>query len=587
MISVNIDGKEVQVPEDSSILKAAEKAGIWIPTMCYSELFEPYGVCRLCSVEVIRGRRSRVVTACNYPVREGLTVLTNSEKIQWIRKMIMEMMLSRWPNVGVVKDMATRLGVTKPRFESLEKDEDPNACILCGMCVNACKELVKAEVLGFAYRGIKREVVLPFDKKSAECIVCGACAHVCPTGHVKMIIEDYRGKKPEFTLGAKTAIYVPSMQAVPRVPVIDTESCIHFKTDGCETCSKVCEPQAINYKMEDEIIEFEVGQILVATGFDIFDATPMAQYGYGRYDNVYSSLEFEYLLNSTGPTGGKILLKNGKEPRAVGIIHCIGSRDTNHHPYCSRVCCMYALKFAHLIHDRTRAAIYQFYIDMRAFGKGYEEFYSRLLNEGITMIRGKAAEVVEASKSKEDEGKLLIRCEDTLIGKFREIPVDMVILCNAIEPRKDSDTVKKLFSMSKSPDGFFLERHPKLDPTSTMTDGILIAGCAQGPKDIPDTVAQASSAAARILSLIAKGEVEIDPICATVQEEFCSGCKICNNLCPYSAIEFLIDKNISHVNEVLCKGCGTCVAACPSGAMTGSGFTDKQIYAELEGLLEI
>jgi heterodisulfide reductase subunit A len=243
------------------------------------------------------------------------------------------------------------------------------------------------------------------------------------------------------------------------------------------------------------------------------------------------------------------------------------------------------LKFAHLVHDRTDAAIYQFYIDMRAFGKGYEEFYSRLLDEGITMIRGKAAEVVEGCWSDNGERMLMVRCEDTLIGKFREIPVDMLILCNAIEPRKDVDQVRKLFSISKSPDGFFLERHPKLDPTSTTTDGVFIAGCAQGPKDIPDTVAQASSAAARILSLIAKGEVEIDPVRAMVQEEYCSGCKICNNLCPYNAIEFLEEKKVSHVNEALCKGCGTCVAACPSSAMTGHGFTDAQILAELQGLM--
>jgi heterodisulfide reductase subunit A len=585
MVTLKIDGKEVQVPEDTSILKAAEKAGIWIPTLCHSELFEPYGVCRLCIVEVVRGKRSRVVTACNYPVREGVTVLTNSPKIQWLRKTIVELMVSRWPNVKVVKELAQQLGVEKPRLVSLEKDEAEDACILCGKCVNVCREVVHAEALGFAYRGIKREVVLPFNVQAERCIVCGACATVCPTGHVKMVVEDYRGKKPEFSLGPRTAIYVPTLQAVPRVPVIDTESCIHFKTGGCDTCAKVCEPHAINYDMQEETVEIDVGQILVATGFDIFDAGGMAQYGHGRLDNVYSSLEFEMLLNSTGPTGGKILMKNGKEPRAVGIIHCIGSRDTNHHPYCSRVCCMYALKFAHLVHDRTDAAIYQFYIDMRAFGKGYEEFYSRLLDEGITMIRGKAAEIVEGQWTDSNERTLLIRCEDTLIGKFREIPVDMVVLCNAIEPRKDADRVRKLFSISKSPDGFFLERHPKLDPTSTTTDGVYIAGCAQGPKDIPDSVAQASSAAARILSLISKGEVEIDPVRAMVQEEYCSGCRICNGLCPYGAIEFLEDKKVSHVNEALCKGCGTCVAACPSSAMTGHGFTDHQILAELEGIL--
>jgi heterodisulfide reductase subunit A len=585
MVSIRIDGRDVQIPEDTSILKAAEKAGVWIPTMCHCELFEPYGVCRLCIVEVVRGNRSRVVTSCNYPVREGISVLTTSPKIQWLRKTIVELMVSRWPNVKVVKELAVQLGVEKPRFVSLEKDEAEDACILCGKCVNICRDVVQAEALGFAYRGIQREVVLPFDVRAERCIVCGACASVCPTGHVKMMLEDYKGRKPEFTLGPKTAIYVPTLQAVPRVPVIDTNSCIHFKTGGCEVCSTVCEPHAIDYEMKDEIQEIEVGQILVATGFDIFDATPMAQYGYGTLDNVYSSLEFEHILNSTGPTGGKILMKNGKEPRSVGIIHCIGSRDINHHPYCSRVCCMYALKFAHLVHDRTSAAIYQFYIDMRAFGKGYEEFYSRLLDEGITMIRGKAAEVVEGFWTDNDERTLLIRCEDTLIGKFREIPVDMVILCNAIEPRKDADQVRKLFSISKSPDGFFLERHPKLDPTSTTTDGVYIAGCAQGPKDIPDSVAQASCAAARILSLVSKGEVEIDPVRAMVQEEYCSGCRICNGLCPYGAIEFLEEKKVSHVNEALCKGCGTCVAACPSSAMTGQGFTDAQILAELDGIL--
>jgi heterodisulfide reductase subunit A len=585
MVTITIDGRPVEVMDDTTILKAAEKAGIWIPTMCHSDYFEPYGVCRLCSVEVVRGKRSRFVTACNFPVRAGMTIHTNSAKVKWIRKLIMELMLSRWPNVKIVKEMAEQLGIGPPRFVSLERDEAENACILCGMCVNMCNEVVKAGVLGFANTGIKREVVLPFNERSDQCIVCGACAHVCPTGHIRMVVEEYRGKKPEFTLGPKTAIYVPTLQAVPRVPVIDAETCIHFKTGACETCAKVCEPNAINYQMQDETVEIDVGQILISTGFDLFDASAMAQYGYGRLDNVYSSLEFEAILNSTGPTGGKVLMKNGKEPRAVAIIHCIGSRDTNHHPYCSRVCCMYALKFAHLVRDRTDAAIYQFYIDMRAFGKGYEEFYNRLLDEGITMIRGKAAEVVEGSWITNGDPSLKVRCEDTLIGKFREIPVDMVILCNAIEPRKDSDVVRRLFSVSKSPDGFFLERHPKLDPTSTTTDGVYIAGCAQGPKDIPDTVAQAGSAAARILSLISKGEVEIEPVRAMVQEEYCSGCKICNGLCPYGAIEFLNEKKVSHVNEALCKGCGTCVAACPSSAMTGHGFTDQQILAELTGLM--
>ncbi len=589
MINVNIDGKEIQIAEETTIVKAAESAGIWIPTMCYSELFEPYGVCRLCSVEVVRGKRSRIVTACNYPLREnGTKVITNSPQIQGIRKMIMELMLSRWPNVPVVKDMAATIGVKESRIECLERDEDPYACILCGKCVNICRDVVKANVLAFENRGIKREVTLPFDEQSEACIVCGACAMVCPTGHIKIkSLEKERGALQDWYLGPKTAINIPTLQAVPRVPIIDEQSCIKMQTGGCGICSTYCEPEAINYDVKDEEIDIEVGQILITTGYQTIDLKQMPQYGYGRIDNVYSSLEFEHMLNSTGPTGGTILCKDGSVPRAVGIIHCIGSRDENFHKYCSRVCCMYALKFAHLVKDRTPAEVYQFYIDMRAFGKGYEEFYKRLLDEGVNMIRGKVAEVTEGYVTNGDKPFLMVKCEDTLIGKFREIPVDMVILCPAIEPQFDASNIKKIFSISQSPDKFFLERHPKLDPISTMTDGVFIAGCAQGPKDIPDSVAQASAAAARILSLISLGEVAVDPIKAEVVDEYCSGCRMCNTLCPYSAISFDEGKKVSFINDMLCKGCGTCVSACPSSAITGKGFTDKQILAELEGILSV
>jgi heterodisulfide reductase subunit A len=353
----------------------------------------------------------------------------------------------------------------------------------------------------------------------------------------------------------------------------------------CHECQRVCEPNAVDYGMKDETIEVDVGQIIVATGYELFDASKWVPFGYGRLKNVLNPLEFERMLSSTGRTGGKILLENGKEPRAVGIIHCVGSRDDNFNRHCSRVCCMYALKFAHLVKDRTDAEVYQFYIDMRAFGKGYEEFYKRILDEGVNVIRGKVAEVVEREATDGDKF-LAIKCEDTLIGKFREIPVDMVILCNAMQPSKSTDRVAKVLSLSKSPSGFLLERHPKLDPFSTVSDGIYIAGCVQGPKDIPDTVAQAGGAAARALSIISKGEVELDPVRASIDEKYCSGCRICNNLCPYGAIDFIEEKKVSWVNDALCKGCGTCVAACPAGAITGKGFSDTQIYAELEGILE-
>jgi heterodisulfide reductase subunit A len=584
MIRLKIDGIETQAEAGTAVLKVAQKVGIEIPTLCFYEGIEAYAACRVCSVEMVRGRRRRLVTACNYPVSEGIEIFTDNERVRRTRRMVLELLLARCSEVPVIKEMAAKYGVEKSRFGYDPKEK----CILCGLCVRMCSEIVKANVLSFAYSGVDRKVVTPLEKEMATdvCIACGACAHVCPTGAVT--IEDLskrKGEVPEFFLGPTTAISIPFQQAVPKVPYIDPESCIKMQTGGCGTCAQVCEPLAINYDMKDEVVELDVGQILITTGYQVFDAGRMAQYGYGKLDNVFSSLEFEQMLNSTGPTGGRVLMKNGREPRAIAILHCVGSRDARHHKYCSRVCCMYALKFAHLVKDRAAAEVYQFYIDMRAFGKGYEEFYSRVLDEGVNVIRGKAAEIVEATWGNDREGHLLVRCEDTLIGKFREIPVDMVVLCAALEPNADADKTANIFSLQRSPDGFYLERHPKLDPMGTVTDGVYIAGCCQGPKDIPDTVAQSAGAAARILALISKGEVFLDPIRASIDETLCGGCKVCNNLCPYTAITFDDVKKVSVANETLCKGCGTCVAACPAGAITGSGFTDEQIFAEIEGIL--
>ncbi len=353
----------------------------------------------------------------------------------------------------------------------------------------------------------------------------------------------------------------------------------------CRLCSTVCEPKAINYEMKDKIEEIVVGAIILATGFKTFDPRRAPYTGYGRYDNVLTALEFERMVNSAGPTGGKILLKNGKEPKSIGIIHCVGSRDKRFNPYCSRVCCMYSLKFAHLVKERTKAEVYNFYIDLRAFGKGYEEFYNRVLSEGARLIRGNIGEVTDVALSPEEEGKLIIRVEDTLAGVVRRIPVDMVILATGLEPQADAEEVRRKFSISCSKEGWFLERHPKLAPVSTFTDGVFIAGTCQGPKDIPDAVAQAGAAAAEALALIDRGFVELEPNTAFIQEELCSGCKTCIPLCPFNAISFTSEKGIAVINEALCKGCGTCVAACPSGAAQQHLFTDEQIYEEIEGVL--
>jgi len=269
----------------------------------------------------------------------------------------------------------------------------------------------------------------------------------------------------------------------------------------------------------------------------------------------------------------------------VAIIHCVGSRDKNYCEYCSRVCCMYALKYSHLIKEMTEADVYQLYIDMRCYGKGFEEFYQRVSDEGVNFIRGKVAQVTDQAVSDEEKGKLVVVTEDTLLGRMVRIPVDMVILCPAMIPRADAGEMARRLILSRGADGFFLEKHPKLEPVATVNDGVFVVGCAQGPKDIPDTVAQASAGAAEALSLIDRGTVEIEAATAVVDEDACSGCKVCLALCPYNAITFDEEKKVAEISDILCKGCGVCVAACPAAAIIGRHFTDKQIFAEIEGLL--
>jgi heterodisulfide reductase subunit A len=354
----------------------------------------------------------------------------------------------------------------------------------------------------------------------------------------------------------------------------------------CMLCEKACEANAINHGITEQNLEVEIGSIIVATGFQQFDPEVMYTYGYNRFDDVMTGLEFERLSNASGPTNGVVVKKNGEKPKSIAILHCVGSRDENYHKYCSRVCCMYSLKYAHLLREKLPDAdIYQLYIDMRCPGSGYEEFYLRLQEEGVNFIRGRAAEITNTAETPEEKDKLIVLCEDTLVRRKRRLPVDMVIMSCALEPSEGSAQIGKVLSISKKADGFFLEKHPKLDPVSTMTDGIFIVGCCQGPKDIPDTVAQASAAAARALAMISKNKVEIEAATSEIVEELCSGCRICNALCPYSAITFNEQKGVSEINQVLCKGCGVCVSACPSDAIKGNHFTTKQLLAEIEGVL--
>ena len=411
------------------------------------------------------------------------------------------------------------------------------------------------------------------------CTGCGICEEKCPRKVKDEIFE--------VGMGVRKAIYRPFPQAVPKYPVLDPANCTYFEKGKCKLCQILCPTGAIDFEQKDELIQINVGNIILATGYDLFDSRRIPQYGYGHLDNVYTGLEFERMVNASGPTGGKVVLRDGVTvPKSVAIVHCVGSRDKNYNEYCSKVCCMYSLKFSHLLLERLPGVeVYQFYIDMRTPGKGYEEFYHRLLEEGTNFIRGKVAEVTDAARYPGEEGKLIVQAEDTLIGKQRRIPVDMVILSAGLEARKDSKQVSQLFKMGCDFSGFFTERHPKLDPVATMTEGIYVAGACQGPKDIPEAVVQGAAASARVAGLISLGTVMMEPVRASIKEEECCGCRLCNTMCPYNAIVFHEDTKKSEVITAMCQGCGTCVATCPSAAITGAHFTNDQIFSEVEGIL--
>jgi heterodisulfide reductase subunit A2 len=410
------------------------------------------------------------------------------------------------------------------------------------------------------------------------CTGCGICWEKCPKKVIDEVFEE--------GIGYRTAVYTPFPQAVPKYPVIDAETCIYFQNGKCRACEKLCPTGAIKFDQEEEILLLDVGNIIIATGFETFDARRIPEYGYGRLANVFTSVEFERMCNAAGPTEGEIVLRDGvTKPESVGIVHCVGSRDRNYNNYCSVICCMSSLKFAHLVKERTGAEVYNFYIDMRTAYKDYDEFYQRVMEEGVLFVRGRVAEITDATRNPGEEGKLVIQVEDTLAGRQRRIPVDMAVLAVGLQPRSDTKELTKKFGISCSAAGWITEKHPKLDPVATMTEGIFIAGAVQGPKDIPTSVAQGAAAAARVLSRISMGEISLEPVRATVDEAKCSGCRICNNLCPFNAIIFHEDRMVTEINHALCQGCGTCVAACPAGAISGTGFSNEQIMAQIDGLL--
>jgi len=345
----------------------------------------------------------------------------------------------------------------------------------------------------------------------------------------------------------------------------------------CLECVGVCDRGAIDHNMLETLETVEVGTIVIATGFKDFDPSVGPEFGYGIYPNIITAMEFERMINPSGPTNGVVLLQNGEAPESVAIIHCVGSRDENYHDYCSRACCMYSLKIAQLVKDYLKAEVFEIYRDMRTFGKDYEEFFNRTRKKGVHFYHGRLDGIEEKN------GKLNVFWNENFYNQPDTVSVDMVILAAGFEPQEDAATVAGKFGISRSADGFFLEKHPKLGPVETAVDGVFLAGACQAPKDIPDSVAQAGGAAAVALSLMDQGKIGLDPSIAVVNQTQCGGCGLCVEACPYGSIRLV---KSAEVNPFLCKGCGTCTAVCPSKAVSLLHFNDRQLVAEVIGSLE-
>jgi len=421
---------------------------------------------------------------------------------------------------------------------------------------------------------------------ATKCTGCGECTTKCPSK-----------KNPnEFNMGLdnRPAIYIPFAQAVPKLATIDPDDCIYMKTGKCGLCSKVCTAGAINYEQKEEFIEREYGAIVVATGYNQIKPTKFEEYGYNNCPDVVTSLEFERLMNAAGPTKGHLeRLSDGKAPKELVFIQCVGSRcsDDRGKPYCSKICCMYTAKHAMLIRDKypdTNVTV--FYIDVRTPGKNFDEFYRRAVEQyGVNYIKGQVGKVIP-----QPDGSLLVQGSDLIDNKQILKKADMVVLATAIEPNPDVRKIATMLTASIDTNNFLTEAHAKLRPVESPTAGIFLSGVCQGPKDIPETVAQAGAAAVKAIGLLAKDKLTTNPCTAKSDELLCNGCSTCANVCPYGAISYE-DKQVNDhgiretrrvavVNTALCQGCGACTVACPSGAMDLQGFSNRQIIAEVDAI---
>lgn len=589
-----MDGKEYEADESRTVLEIAKEHGIDIPTLCHHKSLPPYGACRLCLVEIIWGKKSKLYTACTYPAWERMIVNTASEKVMRARRLILELLLAEAPASPEIREVAGKYGIRETRFRGRRKGED-NRCILCGLCTRICQDGLGISAIGIKGRGDKRDIATPFDQYSEVCTTCGSCVVVCPTGAIKLEDISRHAARPitsEFEVGlvSRPCIYIPFPQAAPNKPVIDRNNCMHFKKGTCKICQDVCPANAIDYSQQDEIIEEDVGAVVVATGFELLSDECYGEYGYGKYPDVISGLQFERLLSASGPTGGEVKRpSDGKVPESVVFIQCVGSRDLSKDiSYCSKICCMYVAKhtmlYKHKVHD---GQAYVFYIDIRSGGKNYEEFVRRAVEEdGAIYLRGRVSRIFERN------GKLVVRGADTISGTSVEIDADLVVLATAMTAQPGIEKLAQKLGVSYDQYKFLSEAHPKLRPVETNTAGIFLAGACQAPKDIPEAVAQGGAAASKVLGLFSAEELSREPIVATVDEESCVGCFYCQMVCPYGAIEVKeirdrmgnLVRTVASVNQGVCQGCGVCAAICRSNSIDLQGFLDEQVYAEINAL---
>jgi heterodisulfide reductase subunit A len=411
----------------------------------------------------------------------------------------------------------------------------------------------------------------------SECTACGDCAKECP-----VVIPD------EFNMGlsSRRAIYQPFPQAVPSASVVDIEHCLGHNPIVCGKCVEKCEKGCIDFDMSDEELEIDVGTIIVATGTDIYDPTILDEYGYTRYENVVTSIELERLINASGPTRGEVIrLTDKKRPKSVAFIQCVGSRSQRRgRPYCSSICCTNTIKSTLMLKEHyPDIELKVFYIDIRAYGKGFEDLFRRSKGMGVRYIRGLPGSIKEDTKT----GELILTVENTATNELDTHRTDLVVLAVALEPPEEMSIIQEMLTLQKTSDGFFLEAHPKLQPVDAATRGIFFAGCAEGPKDIKESVTQASAAAARAMRVMNPGRLKVESITAEVDPEKCTSCGICAKVCPYNAIVFdAHTKKPASVTTAACAGCGTCAAECPADAIEMHHFTDGQIEAQVDAILE-